>query len=837
MSKIPTILADALNLPNGARFFRCALQLNPFGYLVRHGKQTSLASEEDYNRAIVDACLAEGIEVVAVTDHYRIHESGSLIEAARAAGIHVFPGFEAVTKDGVHLLCFLNPAAPLEMVQARINECGIHNTSELSPAGKYDTAEFFEECDKWGALCVAAHVEAENGGLLRVLKGQARIRTWRQPGLMACSLPGPVEAAPQRDKGILLNKEANHKRDRPVAILNCQDVSDPADLSKPGSSCWIKMSQVTIEGLRQAFLDPVSRLRLLSDPEPEDHAVFRAIAWEGGFLDGAAVHLNENLNVLIGGRGAGKSTVVESIRYALQLSPLGDEARKAHEGIVRQVLKSGTRVSLLVSSPRPSRRDYVIERTAPNPPVVKDAATGDVLPLTPRDILPRVEVFGQHEISELARSPDRLTRLLARFVDTDPDLEKRKSDARRDLSRSRKRLLEIREETEAIKDRLAGLPAVEETLKRYQEAGLEERLREKSLLIREERILQTAIQRIEPLQELLDALRENLPIDRAFLSEKSLDGLPGGAVLQKLDAVLGDLEQSADDTARSLEAGITKARSAVAAVQAEWDDRRKRVEQDYEKILRDLQRTKVDGEEFIRLRRELEELRPLRERRSSLEREEQIQIQARRNVLAEWEDAKRAEFQQLNRAARAVSARLGGRVRVEVLYAGNRAPLETLLREGVGGRLNDTLEILSRRPDLSVLDLAAACRSGKEQLASLGIPAGQAERLAQAGESFCLLLEELELPSTTRIELNVAPEEGLPLWKGLDELSTGQKSDGGAAAPPPGIRCSPGGGSTRRRPRQPLHHRRNCPKDARREAAEAVPVHHPQRQHPGTGRR
>ena len=40
----------------------------------------------------------------------------------------------------------------------------------------------------------------------------------------------------------------------------------------------------------------------------------------------------------------------------------------------------------------------------------------------------------------------------------------------------------------ALDERLAALPGLEETQKRFQEAGLEERLKVKSLLIREERV-------------------------------------------------------------------------------------------------------------------------------------------------------------------------------------------------------------------------------------------------------------------------------------------------------------------------------------------------------------
>ena len=70
----------ARNLPNGARFYRCALQVNPFAYLDTHNKTTTFTSEDDYNRAIIESCLETGIEVIAVTDHYRVQHSAPVRE-------------------------------------------------------------------------------------------------------------------------------------------------------------------------------------------------------------------------------------------------------------------------------------------------------------------------------------------------------------------------------------------------------------------------------------------------------------------------------------------------------------------------------------------------------------------------------------------------------------------------------------------------------------------------------------------------------------------------------------------------------------------------------------
>ena len=138
------------------------------------------------------------------------------------------------------------------------------------------------------------------------------------------------------------------------------------------------------------------------------------------------------------------------------------------------MLKNGTKISLLVRSHKPSPRCYTIERTVPNPPIVKDEH-GAVLTLNPREVMPGVEIFGQHEISELTKSREKLTLLLERFIEHDPSAAGRKGKLRLDLERSRSRLGEVKREIQAIDERLAALPSLEETLKRFQEAGLEDR--------------------------------------------------------------------------------------------------------------------------------------------------------------------------------------------------------------------------------------------------------------------------------------------------------------------------------------------------------------------------
>jgi hypothetical protein len=535
------------------------------------------------------------------------------------------------------------------------------------------------------------------------------------------------------------------------------------------------MSEVSIEGLRQAFLDSSSRIRLNTDPVPEEHTELEAIAWEGGFLDGSAIHFNENLNVLIGGRGTGKSTVIESIREVLDLSPVGDDAKKVHDGIVKQVLKNGTKISLLVRSYRPSPRDYLIERTIPNPPVVRDSS-GNVLNLGPREVAPRIEIYGQHEISELSKSEEKLTRLLDRFVERSASPNTNKREIGQRLVRSRTRFVDVTREKDEINDRLAALPGLEETLTRFQEAGLEDKLREQSLLIREERILATADERLAPIRQDLEQIKRDAVVDVAFLSTRALADLPGAEILAEAEQILIKLTDGLEQALQDAEAAVTAAQEDMARVRRRWSERKASVQAEYERILRELQKSRIDGEEFIRLRRQIEELRPLRERLSLLDRELTELQGERRNLLAEWDDLKRAEYQELNRAAQRVNRLLTGKVRVEVKFEGDRKPLLNLLRSDVGGRLSEAVQILETVESLSLRELADACRTGTRALSErYGIVQSQAERLAQASEQTCMAIEELFLPHTTQIQLNVSATD-VPTWRALDELSTGQRA-------------------------------------------------------------
>lgn len=774
-SKWPENIEKALNLPLGAKYFRCALQVNPFSYLKTNRGEDHGLSEQEYNSQLIDECQEVEIKVIVITDHNQVGGINAIRKQAEPSGITVFPGFEVASSEGVHLLCFFDPDKETNVLERYLGDFGIYATDPSTKNSSESFSEILQKVQKeWDGICVAAHI-TNKGGLLRMLQGEARINAWRDPNLYAVQIPGSISDLEYADQQIVLNKDTNYKRARRVAVVNALDIARPKDLESVQASVYIKMSQPTIEGLRQAFLDSDSRIRLLSEEEPLEHTEMVALTWEGGFLDGAAIHLNENLNTLIGGRGTGKSTIIESLRYVLALEPFGEEAKKASSAILKQVIKSGTKISLLVHSPHPSPKEYLIERTYPNPPVIRDV-DGNVLSLTPRDVCRNVEIYGQHEIGELTKSPTKLSRLLDRFKDEDLSLAERKGKTDKELALNRRKLIDIQKELGEISENLSRLPALEETLKRFKEAGLEERLKDQSLLVKEEQVLKTARSRLSQAKEGLENIRMIVEVDRAFVSEVALKHLPARDTLRKIDSILALLETNLRKIIGEYERCLRTAETDIEKVSETWERRRQEVQHEYEKLLRELQKEAIDGEEFVRLRRQIEGLKPLKDREEKLSKGKAALSVRRSNLIADWEDLKRAEFRAIEKAAKKVNKKLEKQVRVNVSFCGNREPLFEMLRQRIGGRLSEAIATLSERDDLSLPEFVATCRKGAAELqAKFKITLDQARRISEAGEEVFMELEELDLPHTTIIELNIGSQDK-EVWKEMNDLSTGQKA-------------------------------------------------------------
>lgn len=772
---------DILALPNGARFFRCALQVNPNDYAVYRGQEPD-PDATDYAQRLIDEAVKNDIKILAITQHNNCDFVEIIRPLAQKAGVVIFPGFEMKSHEGVHLLCIYDPETDHAKMQRYLGQLDIHDVSSTDAASQKSFKEILRLVqDEQSGMVIAAH-GTNAGGLFRVLSGQACINAWKNHRLLAIQIPGAIDGLPQDVKPIVKNTNPDYHRDIPrgvhqaIAVVNAKDVVKPEDLADKAAWSWIKMAEFSIEGLKQAFLDPDSRIRLNSEEDPVPHVCLEAIEWEGGFLDGVRIHLNENLNVLIGGRGAGKSTVVESIRHAFAMLPATDEATKSYRGIVKDVIRQNTTIRVLVSSPKLSHRKYWIVRNGSNPPDVRDADTGEVLSLEPGFVVGDLEVYGQHELSELSRQEEKQRRLLERFASDSDVSQKQKRELRRKLQESREKIHRLLTEMNRFQERLAEKPKLEETLKRYQVLGIEEKLKARSALIKEERVLKTAADRINPLDEALIGLHDAIP-DIAFLSDAALGDMAGKGILTQLRKPIESVREFLAGTIDGLAELKERVLKEIAGIDSVWHtDREKPVLDEYRAILKTLNKESVDGDEFISLQKQLEDLKPLKDQHGQMEKNLAALRRERTTLLAEWEDVKMKDRREWEAVAKRVSKKLAGSVQV-MMGDENRASLEVLLREHVEGSYSKSLQNLLSEGQLSARSLAESIRKGTAHLrASYGCLTDQAaERLAAAGESLAMRVEEEDWLQMPTIHLNLGTEER-PQFVPLKRLSTGQKA-------------------------------------------------------------
>lgn len=762
----------AMTRPAGARFYRCALQVNPFEYGARHSKATQFRSEDEYNAAMVAAASKAGVEVVAVTDHFRVSSSASLIAAFQQAGIVVFPGFEANSSEGIHLLCLFSPRTPLTDLERHIGACSLADPSATSPQSTKSCEQLMEQVTELGGLSIAAHVSSA-AGLLSTLSGQSRARAWKSEHLAAAALPGAPDDAPQNHRDIIRNKDEAAKRARPLCIINANDVSRPEDFADPRSTTLIKMTSVSLEGLRQGFLDWESRIRLNSDDDDDEHTEIVAVAWEGGLLDEQSLRLNGGLNVLVGGRGAGKSTLIESLRYAFDLMPKGQEAIRSHQSITKSVLGTGSRVSVLLRSPRPSPQYFLVERIYGQRPTVRDQSGNALADVAPADLIGSVEIFGQHEISELTRHPDKLAEILRRFTGPATDTSEQRAGLCDRLERSRSAILAELTEVSRIDDALAALPALRENLKRFAAAGLEAKLAEKTSIDTEARIFDAARGAANELEDTGTALKP--ASDRPSLLPPDTE-LANRVLLEPLDEIVAELDRAKARASAYLKAVGERVKAKIDAVKTGWQPLESAANARYLNTVKELEAEGHDPKKFVAIKGQVEALKPKeaeRERRTETLRKLQEQ---RKALLIEWEQFKAKDFRELEQAARKVSKRLADRVRVRVQQNSDLGDLERVLRARITGNINQPLERLRARDSLGLSDFAEHIRQGAQALANeYGFSQLGAEKVAQGGSALALEVEECQLPAEAIVELNVGAA-ATPNWKALDDLSTGQKA-------------------------------------------------------------
>lgn len=386
-----------------ARFWKCALQVNPAGYIKYRGSDHGLG-EEEYNRRLLEKAEANDIKVIGLADHGNVDTVDAIRKLFADSGILVFPGFEIASTEKAHFVCLFPEDTTRIQLDRYIGALGLTDPEDGVRPSDMGGNDLLEKVESLGGFAYAAHCTEDNGVLWRKLQ-----HVWKNPLLRAAQIPGRLDdlknEAGNGYRSILQDKDPNYQRQRPVALLNACDVAKPEDLDKPNASCLIKMTRPGFDAFKLAFMDPTSRVRLLSDQPEQWFSRIERLHIVGGYLDGVEIDFSEHLNTVIGGRGTGKSTLLECVRYALGLQPIGRNAQRQRQEIIRENLaKEGGRIELRIRSSAMNGKRFMVARRYGESSVVTDL---DDTPssFSPDELLPRVEIYGQNEIYEIVSNP------------------------------------------------------------------------------------------------------------------------------------------------------------------------------------------------------------------------------------------------------------------------------------------------------------------------------------------------------------------------------------------------------------------------------------------------
>ncbi len=764
-----------------ARFWKCALQVNPHGYGETYQGRDHGLSAEAYAKRLLEVCQQQNIQVIGLADHGSVQDVDLIRDTFSPHGILVFPGFEISSTEKIHMVClFAENTATVELqrILGRLDVMDPETRVRPSRHGCLDIARIVKEL---GGFWYAAHMTGHNG-LLRLHRDDGGLgHIWKNDDLVQVGqIPGSIGDLPDKYSQIVRNENPDYRRERRITVINAKDIAKPEDLVDSSASTFIKMTRPCFSSFALAFKDPESRVRLGDQLEEHFYSRIDNVRIEGGYFDGLSASVSGHLNAVIGGRGTGKSTFLECLRYALDVPHKAADAIRQGDQIVDHNLgKEGGRVIVDLRSAANHMKRYKVIRRYGEPARVIDE-DGNESSLHPgKDLLPSVEIYGQNEIYELARRPGALTRILDRFLPQDAVQQSRIETASRNLLENGDQLAKARSARDEIEMLIAELPKLQERVSQLDEYGLEQKLKVLPLLERERQLEPRMREEVQRVRMAEQRFQEDLP-DLVFLNDKALEGLPDADLLAEGRRILEGLRDGLQQKLSEIASVNDDAEAALMALVGQLQEAIIKAEKSLEGEFANLpamagKTGREVGVAYQRLLREIEAIKPAESRLKTLHALVSDLEQTRRNLLGEVSDIRSARTAAKREAARILNARLVGKLRIAIVPNGLREPLQEFLQSlpGVGPRRTKWVD---GAEGLTVLGLVAAIREGVDELLDKGwgLTPGLAEMLTRLDDAQLHALEVIDLEDRVDIELNVS-RSGSTRFRVLEELSTGQQ--------------------------------------------------------------
>ncbi len=450
----------------------------------------------------------------------------------------------------------------------------------------------------------------------------------------------------------------------------------------------------------------------------------RRLEVEDGFLDGFDLEFTEGLNVLIGARGAGKTSVIELIRYCLGVPAVTEEARQATWQHASSVLADGC----VTITAELGGSEFVIKRYASDDQPRSELDTDLGQPL----------LVSQNEIEAIGLDSNSRRRILDGLADKTTSDVDQSVHAYAKVDDAAQRLEDLIGERDESLDRSQQLARVPEALQaaeaeQTKATGQSEKLEvlqrnvgALSDLIGREKERDLALKRVVEaisawMQEIKATAAERPDITDAPIDERQSADAALDAAAQHLDTAIRSAAEVHDQ--------LTKQRSAAADAllkkQRQLRDLSKRLEQ-----------AKKGAGTLARkvglLRQQMQEREALDDRAKKLQKAIDGQITVRGAALDELDQIREQRFQRRLTASTTINDEFSGELEIRVKKDGAVGEYSASLGEalqGSGLQYKALSQDLARR--MSPRELVEATERGDvKHVAEAGeITIDRAERL------------------------------------------------------------------------------------------------------------
>lgn len=381
------------------------------------GSEKNEIKRQEWATAFVQACIDNGVDAVSITDHHDFCLAEYVREVISESGINdklwLFPGVEVTTNDGFQCLVLLDrDASSTDCSRVLSALPNVSQTSkdapqlpDVEPCGR-TLSELLEQLTAISQIndrFILLPNGSKSDGHKTILK-QGNHVTFRQLDVDGVYLDGPfghLSSADRKKVHGLTPQWGTRRR----GILPTSDARTLQDIGT--HPCWIRLGEPTAEAIRQALLVDQARVSYSSPRSPA--TVIDTLTVRSTLTGGERTfRLNEGLNAVIGGRGSGKSALLEYLRFGLgrstaDLFPSGDEYARARS-LVHDTLHDGYVVLKIV-------RDGVREtwsRNLESPDTITVQVEDDQFSLSISDAHGRLQARGYHQkqLSSLMQDPE-----------------------------------------------------------------------------------------------------------------------------------------------------------------------------------------------------------------------------------------------------------------------------------------------------------------------------------------------------------------------------------------------------------------------------------------------